>query len=53
MLKVQDVTAERRVEHELALVKVRATNPTAPSVTIVEMYKGRIVDMAPTPSSSR
>ena len=26
VLKVQDVTAERRVEHELALIKVRATN---------------------------
>ena len=47
VLKVQDVTAERRVEHELALIKVRATNTNrAEIVTIVELYKGRVVDLA-------
>jgi acetolactate synthase-1/3 small subunit len=47
VLKVQDVTAERRIEHELALIKVRATKTTrAEVVTIVEMNKGRVVDLA-------
>jgi acetolactate synthase I/III small subunit len=47
VLKVQDVTAERRIEHELALIKVRATNANrAEIVTIVELYKGRVVDLA-------
>jgi acetolactate synthase I/III small subunit len=47
VLKVQDVTAERRVEHELALVKVRATNTNrAEIVTIVELSRGRVVDLA-------
>jgi len=47
VLKVQDVTAERRVEHELALVKVRATNANrAEIVTIVELSRGRVVDLA-------
>ncbi|MGZ3631721.1 MAG: acetolactate synthase small subunit, partial [Candidatus Limnocylindrales bacterium] len=48
VLKVQDVTADRRIEHELALVKVRATDRTRGElISIVEMYKARIVDMAP------
>ena len=48
VLKVQDVTAEARIEHELALIKVRATNSTRAEVLkIVELYKGRIVDIAP------
>jgi acetolactate synthase-1/3 small subunit len=47
VLKVQDVTTERRVEHELALVKVRATNTNrAEIVTIVELSRGRVVDLA-------
>jgi acetolactate synthase-1/3 small subunit len=47
VLKVQDVTAERRIEHEMALIKVRATNTNrAEIVTIVELYKGRVVDLA-------
>ena len=47
VLKVQDVTAERRIEHELALVKVRATNANRGEIVgIVEMAKGRIVDLA-------
>ena len=47
VLKVQDVTAEARIEHELALIKVRATNSTRAEVLkIVELYKGRVVDVA-------
>jgi acetolactate synthase-1/3 small subunit len=48
VLKVQDVTAEQVVEHELALLKVRATDGNrAEVIKIVELYKGRIVDIAP------
>jgi acetolactate synthase-1/3 small subunit len=48
VLKVQDVTDEPTVQHELALVKVRATDRTRGElISIVEMYKARIVDMAP------
>lgn len=48
VLKVQDVTDEPTVQHELALVKVRATDRTRGElIAIVEMYKARIVDMAP------
>jgi acetolactate synthase-1/3 small subunit len=48
VLKVQDVTAEQVVEHELALLKVRATDGNRGEVIkIVELYKGRIVDIAP------
>ena len=47
VLKVQDVTNEAHIEHELALVKVRATNTTrAEILKIVELYKGRVVDVA-------
>ncbi|HXQ96290.1 MAG TPA: acetolactate synthase small subunit [Candidatus Acidoferrales bacterium] len=47
VLKVQDVTTEPRIEHELALVKVRATNSTRAEVLkIIELYKGRVVDVA-------
>jgi acetolactate synthase I/III small subunit len=47
VLKVQDVTDEPTVQHELALVKVRATDRTRGElISIVEMYKARIVDMA-------
>ncbi len=47
VLKVQDVTAEPRIEHELALIKVRATNSTRAEVLkVVELYKGRVVDVA-------
>jgi acetolactate synthase-1/3 small subunit len=47
VLKVQDVTAERRLEHELVLIKLRATNTNrAEIVKIVEMYRGRVVDLA-------
>ncbi len=48
VLKVQDVTAEQVVEHELALIKVRASDTNrAEVIKIVELYKGRIVDIAP------
>jgi len=48
VLKVQDVTDEPTVQHELALVKVRATDRTRGElISIVEMHKSRIVDMAP------
>jgi acetolactate synthase-1/3 small subunit len=47
VLKVQDLTAEPTVEHELALVKVRATDSNRSEVIkVVEMYKGRVVDVA-------
>ncbi|HET7677973.1 MAG TPA: acetolactate synthase small subunit [Candidatus Limnocylindrales bacterium] len=47
VLKVQDLTAERRIEHELALIKVRATPAErAELLKIVELYRGRVVDLA-------
>ena len=47
VLKVQDLTSEAHIEHELALIKVRATNTTrAEILKIVELYKGRVVDLA-------
>jgi acetolactate synthase-1/3 small subunit len=46
VLKVQDVTSDPIVEHELALVKVRATDRTrAEVIKVVEMYGARIVDL--------
>jgi acetolactate synthase-1/3 small subunit len=46
VLKVQDVTSEAIVEHELALVKVRASVRTrAEVVSIAEMHRGRVVDL--------
>lgn len=48
VLKVQDVTSDPTVEHELALIKVRATDRNrAEVVSIAEMHRGRIVDLAP------
>jgi acetolactate synthase-1/3 small subunit len=47
VLKVQDVSADRHIEHELALIKVRATAATrAEIVKIVELYRGRVLDIA-------
>ena len=47
VLKVQDVTDEPTVQHELALVKVRATDRNRGEiVSIAEMYRGRVVDLA-------
>jgi len=46
VLKVQDLPAEGVVEHELALIKVRATNHNRGEVLkVVELYKGRILDI--------
>jgi len=48
VLKVQDVISEQLVEHELAFVKVRAGDANrAEVIKIVELAKGRIVDIAP------
>ena len=47
VLKVQDVTSEPTVEHELALIKVRATDRNRMEIVkIAELYKARIVDLA-------
>ncbi|MES2209545.1 MAG: acetolactate synthase small subunit [Chloroflexota bacterium] len=46
VLKVQDVTAEPTVEHELALVKIRATDANRGElIKVVELSKGRVVDL--------
>jgi acetolactate synthase-1/3 small subunit len=46
VLKVQDVTNELTVQHELALVKVRATDRNRMEIVkIVELYKARVVDL--------
>ena len=48
VLKVQEVTAEPVVAQELALVKIRATDANRAEVLkLVELSKGRIVDVAP------
>jgi acetolactate synthase-1/3 small subunit len=48
VLKVQDVTSDPTVEHELALVKVRATDRNrAEILQVVELSKGRVVDLSP------
>jgi acetolactate synthase I/III small subunit len=47
VLKVQDVTAEPTVEHELALVKIRATDANRSEILrMVELSRGRVVDVA-------
>jgi len=47
VLKVQDVTNDPTVEHELALIKVRANERKRTEViSVVEMHRGRIVDVA-------
>ncbi len=47
VLKVQDVTSEPTVEHELALVKVRVGDANrAELLKLVELSKGRVVDLA-------
>jgi acetolactate synthase-1/3 small subunit len=47
VLKVQQLTEEPTVEYELALIKVRATDSVrAEVIKIVELYRGRIVDVA-------
>jgi len=48
VLKVQDVTSEPTIQHELALVKIRATDSTRNEILkVVELSKGRVVDLAP------
>ncbi len=47
VLKVQDVTSEPTVEHELAFVKIRATDSTRSEILrLVELSRGRVVDLA-------
>ena len=47
VLKVQDVTTEASVEHELALVKVRLTDGTRADVLkLVELMRGRVLDVS-------
>jgi len=47
VLKVQDVTAEPTVEHELALVKIRVTEGNrAEALKLVELARGRVLDVA-------
>jgi len=47
VLKVQDVTSEPTIEHELALVKIRATEANrAEILRLVELSRGRVVDLA-------
>lgn len=46
VLKVQDVTSEPTVEHELALVKIRATESNRDEILrLVELSRGRVVDL--------
>jgi acetolactate synthase I/III small subunit len=46
VLKVQDVTSEPTIEHELALVKVRATDRNRAEVLkVAELYGARVVDL--------
>ena len=48
VLKVQDVTAEPTVEHELALVKLRVTDGNRAEVLkLIELARGRVLDVAP------
>jgi acetolactate synthase-1/3 small subunit len=47
VLKVQDVTSEPTVEHELALVKIRASDANRAEIAkIVELSKGRVIDLS-------
>jgi acetolactate synthase-1/3 small subunit len=47
VLKVQDVTNDPTVEHEIALIKVRADDRNRGEVlTIADMYKAKVVDLA-------
>ena len=48
VLKVQDLPESGVVEHELALVKVRATESKRSEILrIIELYKGRVLDVGP------
>jgi len=47
VLKVQDVTAEPTVEHELALVKVRVSDANRADVLkLIELTRGRVLDVS-------
>ena len=47
VLKVQDVTSDPTIEHELVLIKVRATDRNRMEIVkIAELYKARVVDLA-------
>ncbi|MAG37509.1 MAG: acetolactate synthase small subunit [Dehalococcoidia bacterium] len=47
VLKVSDVTADRTVDRELALIKVSASASTRAEITqIVDIFRARIVDLA-------
>ncbi len=48
VLKIQDLPESGVIEHELALIKVRATNHNrAEILKIIELFKGRVVDVSP------
>ena len=48
VLKVQDLPESGVVEHELALIKVRATESRRGEVLrVIELYKGRVLDVGP------
>jgi acetolactate synthase-1/3 small subunit len=48
VLKVQDVTAEPTVEHELALVKVKVGDANRADVLkLIELTRGRVLDVSP------
>lgn len=48
VLKVQDLPESGVVEHELALIKVAATeSKRAEILRIIELYKGRVLDVGP------
>lgn len=47
VLKVQDVTSDPIVEHELAFIKIRATDANRGEIVrIAELARGRVVDLA-------
>jgi acetolactate synthase-1/3 small subunit len=47
VLKVQDLPETGVIEHELALIKVRATHHNRSEILkIVELYKGRVLDVS-------
>ena len=46
VLKVQDFSGEPTVEHELALIKVRATDSNRSEIVkVAELYRARLVDI--------
>jgi acetolactate synthase I/III small subunit len=48
VLKVQDVTSDPTIEHELALIKVRVTEGNRADVLkLIELMRGRVLDVSP------